>query len=77
MTSTDNHHDHGLLGTKVTGAQPVANICANGSCPTVYQTDRNSVVVQGYAVPVDMDLPEGMTVVEIPIDLVKEALGNI
>lgn len=56
---------------------PVANACANGSCPTVYRTDRGTVVVQGYTVPVNFDVPTGELVVEIPTDLLMEASRNL
>jgi hypothetical protein len=51
--------------------------CADGrTCPTVFTTDRGSVVVQGYQLTSDelaaMSMPSGETAVEIPLALLKE-----
>jgi hypothetical protein len=51
-----------------------------GRCPTVYQTERDSVVVQGYALAGEeagIDLPDGELLVEIPADLLIEAADQI
>lgn len=42
-----------------------------GDCPSLYKTDRDSYLVQGWVVTdlealAAMDIPEGETVVEIP-----------
>jgi len=55
----------------------VATMCGGGSCPTVYRTDRGTLVVQGYTVTADdvnMDLPPGEQLVEIPMDLLAAAM---
>lgn len=46
--------------------------CKDGDCPAVYRTDRGSVAVQGYRVP--HPAPEGEAVVEIPAELLAEAM---
>jgi hypothetical protein len=48
--------------------------CSGKSCPTVYRTDRGSLVVQGYRVTdaVGIDMPDNETIVEIPSDLIKK-----
>jgi hypothetical protein len=54
----------------------LAGVCTTGSCPTVYRTDRNSLIVQGYVVTAadaGVDLPEGESLVEIPLDLLLDA----
>jgi hypothetical protein len=60
---------------------PVRRPCGpSGSCPTVYQTERQTVVVQGYAVTGDeagVELPDGELLVEIPADLLLEAADEI
>lgn len=53
--------------------------CPDGrTCPTVYKTDRGTVAIQGYKLPADelsqIVLPDGETVVEIPIELLEEAV---
>ncbi len=54
----------------------VATLCGNGTCPTVYKTNRGTLVIQGYAVTVEqvgIDVPAGELLVEIPVDLIKGA----
>ncbi|WP_250036273.1 hypothetical protein [Paractinoplanes maris] len=55
----------------------VTKICGAGSCPTVYRTDRDTYVVQGYTVTAEatgLDIPAGEQLVEIPAALLAEAL---
>ena len=59
--------------------EPLAATCANGSCPTVYTTDRGTIVVQGYAVDgndAGMTVPPGELLVEVPADLLLAAVRN-
>jgi hypothetical protein len=59
--------------------RPVANICANGSCPTVYQSGATAVV-QGYTVSAaeaGVALPDGEVLVRIPVELLAEAVRNL
>jgi hypothetical protein len=49
--------------------------CGRDDCPTVFTTDRGTVVIQGY--DVDRKTPAGESVVEIPLDLLKEAVGAL
>jgi hypothetical protein len=46
--------------------------CGNGDCPTIYRTDRGTLVIQGYRLA-DIRTPDGETVVEIPVKLLREA----
>jgi hypothetical protein len=60
---------------------PVAGACKNGTCPTVYETDRGTYVVQGYVVAdvealTALGLPTGETAVEIPRDLLLGLAGT-
>jgi len=55
----------------------VTSLCGNGSCPTVYRTDRGTLVVQGYTVTpqnAGIDVPDGEQLVEIPADLLAAAM---
>jgi hypothetical protein len=63
-----------LLDLKV-----VANLCSGGACPTIYQTDRGTLVVQGYTVAerTGVDLPAGEMLVEIPLELLAEAARTV
>jgi hypothetical protein len=48
--------------------------CFGGTCPTIYATDRDTVVVQGQQVnDSDVTLGPGEVLVEIPADLLKQA----
>lgn len=46
--------------------------CGRNDCPTVFLSDRGSVVVQGYRV--DVPVPDGEATVEIPMAVFEEAL---
>jgi hypothetical protein len=46
--------------------------CRDGSCPTMYRTNRGTFIVQGYAVRAEqagVELLDGELLVEIPVDL--------
>jgi hypothetical protein len=49
--------------------------CGRDDCPTVFTTDRGTVAIQGY----DIDKPTaaGESVVEIPLDVLKEAVSAL
>jgi hypothetical protein len=50
----------------------VAGRCAGGDCPTIYQTDQGTLVIQGYAFDAatgGVSLPPGEQMVEIPAEL--------
>lgn len=56
--------------------------CANGggNCPTLYRTDRGTYIVQGYVVT-DAEavaqiggVPSGESYVEVPEDVLRQAL---
>jgi hypothetical protein len=56
----------------------IAGDCPDGrTCPTVYKTDRDTIVVQGYTLPAheltQITLPHGEAAVEIPIALLEAA----
>ena len=54
----------------------LAKICPADDCPTVYTTNRGTVVVQGYVVDSDeagLRLPDGERLVEIPRELLASA----
>lgn len=56
--------------------QLITTLCGGGTCPTVYRTNRGTLVVQGYAVSAEsagVDLPAGELMVEIPADLLTAA----
>jgi hypothetical protein len=55
----------------------IATLCAPaGSCPTIYRTDRGTLVIQGAPLSAEaagIDLPEGEILVEIPEGLLNPA----
>lgn len=60
--------------------QVIAGRCSSGACPTIYRTDSGTLVVQGRIVPGErtgFDVPDGETLVEIPAELLAEALRNL
>ena len=57
-----------------------ATDCGGGTCPTIYDSGRGTIIVQGYLVPADgsgVALPDGEQLVEIPIDLLTSAARTI
>jgi hypothetical protein len=44
-------------------------------CPTIFTTDRGTVAIQGY--DIDRKTPAGESVVEIPLDVLKEAVSAL
>jgi hypothetical protein len=57
--------------TKVAGGE-----CKSGDdCPTVYETDRDTVAIQGYVVTHKLGraVSAGEAIVEIPIELLRES----
>lgn len=67
--------------TPLAPLRPVANSkCNSGACPTVYVSGSGSLVVQGYVVSPEragIELPEGEMLVEIPAELLAEAVRNL
>lgn len=55
----------------------LATTCEKTNCPTVYKTDRGTIIVQGET-PTDhgLTIPAHETLVEIPIELIREAFGG-
>jgi hypothetical protein len=56
--------------------------CRDGTCPTIYATDRGTYVIQGYVVGEhetdgQLKLAEGETVVEIPGELLRRFAGDL
>ena len=66
-----------MIGTGSPKLTLVASLCGTGTFPTVYRTDRGTLVVQGYTVTAEnanIDLPAGEQLVEIPMDLLAAAM---
>lgn len=80
MTKTFKTVDPVADQQRLAPLRAVANLCASGSCPTVYQSNSGTLVVQGYPVAAEhagIDVPDGEMLVEIPFDLLAEAFRNL
>ena len=84
MTNYSDSHAGADLGASTEpaalGLRQIAKVCSNSGCPTIYQSDHGTVVVQGYAVSAHragVDLPDGELLVEIPLDLLREAVNSV
>jgi hypothetical protein len=52
--------------------------CESSACPTIFATDRGTVLVQGYRVPdVRLDVPAGEYLVEIPRSLLVDGAAGL
>ncbi len=49
--------------------------CGRDDCPAVFTTDRGTVAIQGYSI--DRKTPAGESIVEIPLDVLKEAVSAL
>jgi hypothetical protein len=55
----------------------IANRCNAGECPTVYKTNRATIVVQGYSFDpkqVGVSIPADEQMVEIPMELIEDLI---
>ncbi|MEA2615298.1 MAG: hypothetical protein QOE72_1081 [Chloroflexota bacterium] len=60
--------------------KPIHTACKPVVCPTLYVTDRGTIVVQGFVVTgtaVLVELPVGWSRVEVPIGLLREGLPKV
>ncbi len=62
--------------TPETAPRLVISLCGSGTCPTVYRTGHDTVLVQG-AAATGITLPDGELLVEIPRELLLEAARRI
>jgi hypothetical protein len=76
-----NSDNQGVEDAALGGPAPkltlVTSLCGSGTCPTVYRTDRDTLVIQGYTITAeqaDLALPAGEQLVEIPADLLAAAM---
>ncbi|MFF1698513.1 hypothetical protein ACFVXC_33625 [Streptomyces sp. NPDC058257] len=55
----------------------LATTCDKKDCPTIYKTDRGTILVQGET-PTHhgLDIPAHENLVEIPMDLIVKAFGD-
>lgn len=55
----------------------LVSTCDKKDCPTIYATDRETLLFQGET-PTDhgLQIPGHETVVELPLDLIKKAISD-
>ncbi|WP_406138767.1 hypothetical protein [Streptomyces sp. NBC_01089] len=55
----------------------LATTCDKKDCPTIYRTDRGTILVQGET-PTDhgLEIPAHETLVEVPMELILKAFGD-
>ncbi|MEU4690335.1 hypothetical protein [Actinoplanes sp. NPDC023714] len=63
---------HGPPAIPESGPRLLTTLCGAGSCPTVYDTGGDTVLVQGHAAS-GVEVPEGELLVEIPRELLLQA----
>lgn len=51
----------------------VATFCGNSGCPSIYEPDGDSILVQGYSVDAGASVPAGESVVRVPLSLLRDA----
>ncbi len=57
-----------------------ATSCNSGTCPTVYENGPGKVIVQGFVVSpasTGIDVPDGEMLVEVPVELLADALNKM
>lgn len=55
----------------------LVSTCEFGDCPTLYATDRDTILVQGTTPPDHgLALPAHETIVEIPMELIRKAMND-
>jgi hypothetical protein len=55
--------------------EPLVSFCAAGECPTIFRTDRGTLVLQGYVFEpqaAGTTVPAGEQMIEIPAELLAE-----
>jgi hypothetical protein len=54
----------------------VVSLCGTGSCPTIYRTDHDTVLVRGNVAP-GLTADDGEAIVEIPAGMLIEAARRL
>lgn len=68
-----------MLHSVLMQLRKVSGDCEDGDCPTVYMSDRGTVVFQGAVVTSTegLRLKPGEQAVELPLDVVRSALPQL
>lgn len=70
---------HGRKIAKLAGMElrKIAGDCPDNECPAIFLSDRGTVVFQGDAVTTGLKLTPGEQAVELPLDVVRQALPEL
>jgi hypothetical protein len=69
------NQDHGSENARSVSLEPLVSYCAAGECPTIYRTDRGTLVLQGYVFEpqaAGTTIPAGEQMIEIPVELLAK-----
>lgn len=75
MDNVDNEVD----GTVAPVLEVLATSCSTGTCPTIFRTDRGTIMIQGYAVDAGragVTLAGDELLVEIPAELLAAVVPS-
>jgi hypothetical protein len=73
---TEDNHNGSSTSIPPMQLTAVTTLCGQNTCPTVYTSDRGTLIIQGYTIPpsaAGLDVPDGERLVEIPVELLREA----
>jgi hypothetical protein len=69
------NQDENPQATRKVTLEPLVSYCAAGECPTIYRTDRGTLVLQGYTFEpssAGTEIPAGERMIEVPVELLAE-----
>jgi hypothetical protein len=75
VTDTDDHQ-----ATPKVRLELVAGVCSGGECPTIYMSDRGTLVLQGYIfdpAAAGAEIPAGEQMIEVPVELLADYVRRI
>jgi hypothetical protein len=75
VTDTDDHQAAPKVRLEL-----VAGVCAGGECPTIYMSDRGTLVLQGDIfdpATAGTEIPAGEQMIEVPIELLANYARRI
>jgi hypothetical protein len=73
---TNREDADGSPATPGTAPHLIISLCGTGTCPTIYDTDRDTVLIQG-SVAHAVSVPDGEALVEIPREILLEAARRL
>jgi hypothetical protein len=74
VTDTDDHQAASKVHLELVAG------CAGGECPTIYMSDRGTLVLQGYIfdpATAGAEIPAGEQMIEVPVELLANYARRI